>query len=70
MLIAKSDITLGYFASAETNFEYALHIDSTRAKGWYEYLSFLKMREIHNSFVKVKNKIEELNEEKQLHYTD
>jgi thiol-disulfide isomerase/thioredoxin len=70
MLLAKSDITLGYFASAETNFEYALHIDSTRAEGWYEYLGFLKMREMHNSFVKVKNKIEELNEEKQLHYTD
>jgi len=45
MLMAKSDIRLGNYSFAKSNYEKALHIDSTRAEAWYEYLSYLKMRE-------------------------
>ena len=70
MLLAKSDIYLGKYLSARMNFENALRIDSTRAEGWYEYLCFLKMREMHNTSIKVQAKIKELEEEEQIHYTN
>jgi len=70
MLLARSDLTLGNFASAKMNFENALSIDSTRAEAWYEYLSFLKMREIPKEANDVLVKIKDLEKQDRLHYAN
>lgn len=70
MLLAKSDITLGNFASAQSNFENALKVDSTRAEAWYEYLGFLRIREISNEANAVLVKINELDELAKLRFTN
>jgi len=68
MLLAKSDLTLGKFASAKINFEYALKTDSTRAEGWYEYLSFLRIRELTQEANVVSSKIAELEKQSKLKF--
>lgn len=69
MLLAKSDITLGNFASAQSNFKNALKVDSTRAEAWYEYLAFLRIRELPNEANTVLKKINELDEQSKLRFT-
>lgn len=68
MLLARSDLTLGNFSSAKVNFENALKIDSTRAEAWYEYLSFLKMRELPSEANTVLGRINELDRQSKLRY--
>ena len=68
MLMAKSDITLGNYVSAKINYEKALQVDSTRAEAWYEYLGFLKMRELSKEANSVMTKIKELEKNDKLHY--
>jgi len=68
MLMAKSDITLGNYSSAKTNFEKALEIDSTRAEAWYEYLGYLKMREMPGYASAVMAKIKELEKNDKISY--
>lgn len=68
MLMAKSDIGLGNYSSTKINYEKALQIDSTRAEAWYEYLSYLKMRELPNDAGIVLKKIRELEKKNKLHY--
>lgn len=69
MLLAKSDITIGNFASAQSNFENALKVDSTRAEAWYEYLGFLRIRELPNEANVVMAKINELEKQAKLRFT-
>ncbi|MBK7227786.1 MAG: TlpA family protein disulfide reductase [Ignavibacteriales bacterium] len=68
MLLAKSDLTLGTFASAKINFEYALKTDSTRSEGWYEYLSFLRIRELTQEANVVSSKIAELEKQSKIKF--
>jgi thiol-disulfide isomerase/thioredoxin len=70
MLLAKSDLTLGKFASAKINFENALRIDSTRAEGWYEYLSFLRMRELTQEANVISSKIAELEKQSKIKFVN
>lgn len=68
LLLAKSDVTFGNFASAKMNFENALKIDSTRAEAWYEYLGFLKIRELPDEANIVLAKINDLDKRSKLRY--
>jgi thiol-disulfide isomerase/thioredoxin len=70
LTLAKSDIASGNFASARMNFEAALKVDSTRSEAWYEYLSFLKMRELSSDANIVLAKINELEEKDKLSYAN
>ena len=70
LLFAKSDITMGNFASARINFENALKIDSTRAEAWYEYLGFLKIRELSIEANIVLAKINDLDKRSKLRYVN
>jgi thiol-disulfide isomerase/thioredoxin len=70
MLLAKSDITLGKYASAISNFENALKVDSTRAEAWYEYLGFLRIREMSGEANVVLAKINKLEEQAKLRFTN
>lgn len=68
LLLAKSDLTLGKFASAKINFENALKTDSTRSEGWYEYLSFLRIRELTQEASVVSSKIAELEKQAKIKF--
>ncbi len=68
ILLAKSDITLGNYASARVNYENALRIDSTRAEGWYDYLSYLKLMELTNDARVIRKKINFFEKENKLRY--
>jgi thiol-disulfide isomerase/thioredoxin len=68
LLLAKSDLTLGKFASAKINFENALKTDSTRSEGWYEYLSFLRIRELTQEANIVAAKIGELEKQSKIKF--
>lgn len=70
MLMSRSDIILGNYATARMHFEKALEIESTSAEAWYEYLSFLKMRELHNEANIVLTKINELDKQSKLRYVN
>lgn len=68
LLMAKSDVALGNYASARINYEKALQTDSTRAEGWYEYLGYLKLMELPFDASLVIKKINVLEKENKLHY--
>lgn len=70
MLLAKSDLTLGKFASAKINFENALNTDSTRSEGWYEYLSFLRIREMSTEADLISAKIKELERQSKIKFAN
>jgi thiol-disulfide isomerase/thioredoxin len=68
LLLAKSDMTLGKYVSAKINFENALKTDSTRSEGWYEYLSFLRIRELTQEANVVSAKIGELEKQSKIKF--
>jgi len=70
LLLAKSDLTLGNFNSAKINFENALKTDSTRAEGWYEYLSFLRIRELSKEADLISAKIGELEKQSKIKFAN
>lgn len=69
MLLARSEVTLGHLTSAEVNFKKALQIDSTRAEAWYEYLNFLRVRELSEKAEEVMKKIKKLEKKSALNYS-
>lgn len=70
MLLAKSDLTLGKFASAKINFENAIKTDSTRSEGWYEYVSFLRIRELSNEANLISAKVGDLEKQSKIRFVN
>lgn len=68
LLLAKTDIRLGKYASAEIYLKKAIAIDSIRTDALYEYNNFLMMRESPKQAKVIQNKINKLNEESRLRY--
>ncbi|MBL1215406.1 MAG: TlpA family protein disulfide reductase [Ignavibacteriae bacterium] len=60
LLMARSDISLGKYTSAQNNYEKAIELKPGRVLVLYEYLSFLKMSEFHQRAQEVTSLIEEL----------
>jgi len=62
LILAKTDMQLGKYTSAELNLKKAIAIDSTRRDALYEYNNFLIMRETPQQAKVIQNKINRLNE--------
>lgn len=61
LILAKTDMQLGKYASAELNLKKAIAIDSTRSDALYEYNNFLIMREAPQQAMIMQDKINQLN---------
>lgn len=70
LLLAKTDIRLGKYVSAEMNLKKAISIDSTRSEALYEYVNLLSMREVPERSDEIKERINELNEQSKLRYVN
>ncbi len=68
LLLAKADLTLGNYASSKIYFEKAIKTDSTRSEGWYEYLSFLRIRELSEEANLISKKIGELEKNSKIRF--
>lgn len=68
LILAKTDIRLGKYASAEMYFKKAIAIDSIRTDALYEYSNLLQMRESPKQAKVIQDKINKLNEESRLRY--
>jgi thiol-disulfide isomerase/thioredoxin len=68
LLLARFALEEGNRPAAKTFFERALLEDSTRAEGWYEYASYLKVTEQLIEFALVQKKIQAMDEQDRLNY--
>jgi len=68
LLLARFALEEGNRLAAKTFFERALLEDSTRAEGWYEYASYLKVTEQLAEFGRVQKKIQMMEDQNQLNY--
>jgi thiol-disulfide isomerase/thioredoxin len=68
MLLARSDIALGYFSSASENYKSALNIRPNRLSAWYEYLGLARISEQTSTTKMIREKIKELENEESNNY--
>ena len=68
LLMARFALEDGNRAAATGFFEKALLEDSTRAEGWYEYGSYLKVTEQFGELARVQRKIQALGEQDRFNY--
>ena len=68
MLLARSDIALGYFSSASENYKSALNIRPNRLSAWYEYLGLARISEQTITTKMIREKIKELENEESNNY--
>jgi|GEM_PF-1299286 len=68
LLQARVALKDGSIAAAKTFFKQALHEDSSRVEGWYEYASYLKVTEQLSELVLIEGKLRAMDEQDRFNY--